>query len=557
MALPLRVVKRFCRRAVILLLILLAFSIVAWINARRNGSPAERVPQKRPSSRSNINNKDLVLTEDDLHREMTENEPNKNREKIIHERDSRQKVNDFNIKSMKKGTKTTKKPATTTEEEEEPPEVMQAGLTADSLNELLPAEDIELLKHRNQSPQDMVRINALIATRTEMKRAARKKAKRKREQSEKSKAAVTTISPKPRDTKNTPCPNVHTFYYPWYSNPKIDGHYSHWNHPILPHWDKEVDKQYDKTPHQPPNDIGSNFYPELGPYSSKDPKIIAKHFQQLVDAGIGTIVVSYYPVGAADDNGKPWDEVYHLLLDQAVAFGIKVTFHIEPYKNRNENTVRNDIVHIIDTYGHHKAFYKYKIKDNALVPLFYIYDSYLTKPEKWARVLKPDGPNTIRGSKYDAVMIGLLVELHHTSYASLGGFDGLYTYFATDGFTYGSTWNNWRTISSRAVEMNFMHIPSVGPGYIDTNIRPWNAENTRERYNGQYYKNSWQAALHVSPKIISITSFNEWHEGTQIERAVPKSTAKRTYLDYKHFGAGYYLKLTKHFVNEFSACKAH
>ena len=537
---------------------------MAWISSRSGHQ--KKAIGLTSSSRSDAN-KDLVQAQDDSHREMAENELNKNKKKgitkKIHEHASSKKDNEFD-ESLKIGRPavrkfhTTKKPTTTTEAEE-PPEIMQGGLIGDSLREMLPAEDLELLKHGNLRRQDAVRIDALIATRTAMKRREHKRAERERAKAKKLKTAMTTLSPKPKETmKNVgPCHNVHTFYYPWYSNPKIDGHYSHWNHPILPHWDKEVDKHYDKTPHQPPNDIGSNFYPELGAYSSKDPEIIAKHFQQIADAGIGTIVVSYYPVGTADDNGKPWDEVYHLLLDKAIAFGIKVTFHIEPYKNRNENTVRDDIVHIIDTYGHHKAFYKYKIKDNAFVPLFYIYDSYLTKPEKWARVLKPDGPNTIRGTKYDAFMIGLLVALHHTSYASLGGFDGLYTYFATNGFTYGSTWNNWRTISSRAVEMNFMHIPSVGPGYIDTNIRPWNAENIRDRSNGEYYKNSWQAALELSPKIVSVTSFNEWHEGTQIEKAVPKLTAKRTYLDYKPFGADYYLKLTKDFVDEFGACKVH
>jgi hypothetical protein len=29
----------------------------------------------------------------------------------------------------------------------------------------------------------------------------------------------------------------------------------------------------------------------------------------------------------------------------------------------------------------------------------------------------------------------------------------------------------------------------------------------------------WQSALRASPQLVTITSYNEWHEGTQIEPA--------------------------------------
>ncbi len=43
-------------------------------------------------------------------------------------------------------------------------------------------------------------------------------------------------------------------------------------------------------------------------------------------------------------------------------------------------------------------------------PMFYVYDSYLTKSEEWATILAPDGENTLRGTKYDSIMIGLWVK---------------------------------------------------------------------------------------------------------------------------------------------------
>lgn len=90
---------------------------------------------------------------------------------------------------------------------------------------------------------------------------------------------------------------------------------------------------------------------------------------------------------------------------------------------------------------------------------------------------------------------------------------------------------NWKNIKAFCNGNNLLFIPSVGSGYIDTSIRPWNNHNTRKRVNGQYYETAL-AALNTRLEIITITSFNEWHEGTQIERAVPKKTINHMYLDY-------------------------
>lgn len=89
--------------------------------------------------------------------------------------------------------------------------------------------------------------------------------------------------------KKFPPPNyyLHAFYYAWYGNPKYDGKYIHWDHPQLPHWDFKVAPGYPQGRHSPPDDIGANFYPSLGAYSSRDPSVIEAHMQQLRTAAIG------------------------------------------------------------------------------------------------------------------------------------------------------------------------------------------------------------------------------------------------------------------------------
>ena len=359
------------------------------------------------------------------------------------------------------------------------------------------------------------------------------------------------------EKRDSPLPepnyNIHIFYYAWYGNPEHDGKYVHWNHQYLPHWNPDIAKQYQKGYHSPPDDIGSNFYPALGPYSSKDPKVIDEHMRQMRTAGVGVIALSWYPPGMADNEGIPSDSLVPSLLNAAAKYRLKVTLHIEPYKDRNDKTVHDDVKYIIDTYGEHEAFYKYHTADGRTLPMLYIYDSYHTPAEAWAQLMTTGGSHSVRNTPYDCIFIALMVEMNHRKYIDTGGFDGFYTYFATDKFTYGSTQRFWPQLKSIAEQSNTLFIPSVGPGYIDTAVRPWNSANMRLRNSGDYYRNSWKAALQTSPHIVSITSFNEWHEGTQIEKAIPKSSSGLFYKDYSPNSSDFYLKLTREFVEKFAA----
>lgn len=81
--------------------------------------------------------------------------------------------------------------------------------------------------------------------------------------------------------------DVHIFYYLWYGSPNVDTKYIHWDHPMVPHWDPKIAAEHAQGKHSPPEDLASSFYPELGPYSSRDPKVLESHMAQMEAAAAG------------------------------------------------------------------------------------------------------------------------------------------------------------------------------------------------------------------------------------------------------------------------------
>lgn len=331
---------------------------------------------------------------------------------------------------------------------------------------------------------------------------------------------------------------VHTFYYGWFGNPEYDGKYNNWNHPIIPHWRDTTWNNAGSFPGK--NDIGANYFPALGAYSSNDPEIIAKHMALIKEAGIGVLAISWWGANHFTDKSV---KTY---LDLAEQFGLKLAFHIEPvYKSAVE--FREHLEYLDENYLTHPAVFKH----NGL-PLYYIYDSGKVKYYEWSKLLSTEGGLTVRNTTLDAIFIGHWERERDGGFITKSGFDGFYTYYASEGFMYGCTSTNWPTLAKFAKENNLIFIPCLGPGYIDTRIRPWNAKNTEARENGKYYERMFMNAVNANPYFIGITSFNEWHEGTQIEPAIPKTIPGYTYEDYgKDTDPMFYIKKTRELIDKY------
>lgn len=76
-----------------------------------------------------------------------------------------------------------------------------------------------------------------------------------------------------------------------------------------------------------------------------------------------------------------------------------------------------------DSYGQHPALYKIR-RGGKYLPVYYIYDSYLTPAAAWRELLGAKGNLSVRGTAEDGIFLGLLVEMQDRYDVKKAHFDG-------------------------------------------------------------------------------------------------------------------------------------
>ncbi|VDP50285.1 unnamed protein product [Schistosoma margrebowiei] len=92
--------------------------------------------------------------------------------------------------------------------------------------------------------------------------------------------------------------------------------------------------------------------------------------------------------------------------------------------------------------------------------------------------------------------------------------------------------------------------------YHDLSVRPWNTATIQLREFGSRYIQVFYKAINIQLTGINIVSFNEWHEGTQIESSIPfewRNYLKQSkiYMNYLPYSPEFYLRLTRLMINHF------
>src|SRR5215218_2247979 len=204
------------------------------------------------------------------------------------------------------------------------------------------------------------------------------------------------------------------------------------------------------------------------------------------------------------DRGDRRERGRHVLVGKGLARvaraararGLALTVHLEPYGKRTAASTADDIRYL----------------RGLGVRTFYVYDAERIAADEWSAALTPFGSAR------------LFAHTRLVGWAKRAGFDGIYTYTNADA-------DDFARLCTQARAARLLCSPTVSPGFDAR--RAVGTRFVRSRRSGHTYDAQWCAALRASPDLVTIASYNEWHEGTQIEPASSKPPGKRgTYRTY-------------------------
>lgn len=330
---------------------------------------------------------------------------------------------------------------------------------------------------------------------------------------------------------------IWALYYPNFGNPALDGDWVTWRYKAY---------KYSHSYIEPPINVPSLLFPQLGLYSCSDKAVIMQHFKMISDAGIDAVIVEWNGENGTFDNDLSQsfgfsNNVLNLMYEVAPQFDLKIGVQLPAYEKRTNDTIYTDIEYYLNTFGSSQSVLKIDGK-----PVIIIYDPHEVK-SLWCTL------ESVRNSGKDVYFVATFSEKYHIAYASEDGFNAIFTYFASEGHTWSSNVTNWKQQKAEAKERNLHFIPAVAPGYNDKKAIVWPTNNIRSRESGKYYDKMWNSALNISPKIIAINSFNHWIHGTEIESALSKIGFEFTDESWagEDASSNYYLQRTKYWSDVF------
>jgi glycoprotein endo-alpha-1,2-mannosidase len=277
---------------------------------------------------------------------------------------------------------------------------------------------------------------------------------------------------------------VLAFYYPWYGPSQ--------------HWGKVDAARHDIE--------ASRDYPIKGAYDSHDPTLIAWQISLAQAHGITGFIASWWGRGTYEDQAVP------LMLQSAEQSQFKVTIYWETAPgsgyDQTDQAV-DDLTYVLKHYGTSSAFLKVDGK-----PVIFVYGRVMSQ------VPPPAWPEIIGRARAKAGDFLLIADGYSERNARL--FDGLHTYNIC-GEVKGKSpaelraWaaTHYTNATKLAREHGRIACVTIIPGYDDTKIRHPGLK--ADRLDGRVYRVLWDEAINAKPDWVLITSWNEWHEGSEIE----------------------------------------
>jgi glycoprotein endo-alpha-1,2-mannosidase len=291
-------------------------------------------------------------------------------------------------------------------------------------------------------------------------------------------------------------PEVLAFYYGWYGNPQVSGEWRHW---------KNVDPVNQRIEN-------ATDFPKYGAYDSHDPTVVDQQAEAAHDAGITGFIASWWGRDGFEDRGMP------LLLAAAGKHKLLVSAYYE--KIAAEDTASRikaavgDIDYLLSRYSGDKAWLRAGGK-----PVLFVYNRALHElsPADWQAVIaqvRQDNPGGVV----------LVADSQDRAFVSI--FDGASTYNIT-GQTHHKSPPEIRAWAHAAYPKMIAAAGSekistvtIIPGYDDRKLWRLPPRPVTDRWGGETYRTLWQEAIATAPDYVLITSWNEWHEGSELEASV-------------------------------------
>jgi hypothetical protein len=269
---------------------------------------------------------------------------------------------------------------------------------------------------------------------------------------------------------------------------------------------------------QTANDISASYYPVEGRYSVSNTTTLAHHRSDINQTGAKAVILSY------GQGGNPTlGSITTIANNLSQSSPLRMAFAIRNYSNRDFASVQDDIKALRGATRRKQ----YKIKKKTWVdrrdvfrPVFYLFapnDAPLdggcgeSVPwGDWGCIFKPGN----RGWDRPFVVLG-----HNATATRLtdNGFDGFYGYSPA----VRQTAQFYIDQVADAQAANALYSAGISPGY--------NTKRTKDDFclprNPEAYAAELTEAANAGPDFISVISFNEWNEGTQIEPAQTQGNA--------------------------------
>jgi hypothetical protein len=254
-------------------------------------------------------------------------------------------------------------------------------------------------------------------------------------------------------------------------------------------------------------------------YNSSDPATINRQITEAASAGITGFISSWW------GPGDPTDSNFAKLLAESATlenttgyhFASSIYFESDAPAFTSSAKIVSALQYVIAHYGNDAHFFHWQGK-----PVLFFWDPLGggRSLSEWASIRSQVDPNhqTIWSAESDSTDV-------------LSVFDGIHLFSAAYwGLQHGNItevdqgFRNEITAYNQAHHTQKIWAAGVLPGYDDTRVPGRKGTYIVPRNDGKTYQESWTGALASSPDWITITSFNEWFEGSMIEPSVTYGT---------------------------------